>query len=131
MTLGELEEKLADLEDERASLETERQRLGQVSATVEDLRRRKRAVLEMWGVGLQLGLFWFPPRLRTLTYGLLGLGVVVSEDGTLEVEASWDANTMAAIEEVEAYARTLRDYRRAPSGAGRPPGGPRRGPRAP
>ena len=73
------------------------------------LRENRRAVLEAFGAGLQLGLFYFPPVLRRQVYGALGLAVVVFPDGPAEIEGHFDAEAIRLTKEVEEHALALRE----------------------
>jgi hypothetical protein len=48
----------------------------------------KRAILEMYGTGLQSGVHWLPPVLRRAVYAALGLRVEVFGDRTVRAEGS-------------------------------------------
>ena len=79
---------------------------------MEELKARKRAVLEMYGTGLMCGLEFFPPTLRRLLYGFLGLRVSVRADRTVRVEGDFDANVMRYTREVEEFAQALKEVDR-------------------
>ena len=70
------------------------------------LKENRRAVLEAFGAGLQLGLFYFPPVLRRQVYGALGLAVVVFPDGSMEIEGHFDAEAIRLTKELEGRANT-------------------------
>jgi site-specific DNA recombinase len=76
---------------------------------LEEMLRAKRALLEMFGTGLMVGLYWFPKRLRRQIYGLMGLRVLVHPDGGFEIEGAFDADLMRLSPEVEEYAAGLRE----------------------
>ncbi len=70
------------------AVERELARLREAEGRAEELRARKRAVLELYGTGLICGLEFFPPGLRRLLYGFLGLRVSVRADRTVRVEGT-------------------------------------------
>ncbi len=72
-----------------------------------NLEANRHAILEAYGTGLQLGLYWFPPHLRRQVYLALGLVAWVSPDGVVGIEGSFDADVMRLTREVEEYARAL------------------------
>jgi hypothetical protein len=62
----------AELKDREASTRAELERARGEAARAGALKENRRAVLEAFGAGLQLGLFYFPPVLRRQVYGALG-----------------------------------------------------------
>jgi hypothetical protein len=81
----------------------------EAEATVQEAEATKRAILEMYGTGLQSGVHWFPPVLRRAVYAALGLRVEVFGDRTVRAEGVFDANLMCLIREVEEYAEGVRE----------------------
>ncbi len=76
------------------------------------MEKAKRAVLEIFGTGLMVGLEWFPPKLRREIYGLLGLRVEVHADRTLDISGEFDADLIRLAlgsPEVEDYVAGLRE----------------------
>jgi hypothetical protein len=71
------------------------------------LESDRRAILDAYGTGLQLGLYWFPPRLRRQVYLALGLVVWVSPDGVVGIEGSFGADVIRLTREVEEYAAAM------------------------
>ena len=69
----------------------------------------RRAILEAYGTGLQLGLHYFPPHLRRQVYGALGITAYVSPDGAIEIEGYFDADVIRLTCELEEYALALRE----------------------
>jgi site-specific DNA recombinase len=112
MSSDELRARLAQLEEQKATAERELARLREAEGRVEELKARKRAVLEMYGTGLMCGLEFFPPGLRRLLYGFLGLRVSVRADRTVHVEGDFDANVMRYTREVEEFAQVLKEVDR-------------------
>jgi hypothetical protein len=93
----------------RSAAEDEIARLSGASSRVEEMEAARRAVLDMWGTGLSLGVFWMPSRLRRQVYGLLGLGVMLDAENTLTLEGRFDADLMRLTPEVEAWVEGLRE----------------------
>ena len=56
---------------------------------------------------MQLGLYWFPPRLRGQVYATLGLVARVSPEGLVSIEGSFDESAIRLTREVEEYAKAL------------------------
>lgn len=79
-----------ELEDEGRGVREELGRAHQSVARVRELEERREALLRMFGTGLRLGLYWFPPHLRRGVYELMGLRVVLRAGGQFSVEgATW------------------------------------------
>ena len=97
---GELQEREAEA---RAQLEGARR----AAERAHNLEANRRAILEAYGTGLQLGLHWFPPHLRRQVYLALGLVAWVSPEGLVGIEGSFDADVVRLTREVEEYARAL------------------------
>lgn len=91
--------------EEAARLELGRAREAEERAHT--LEANRRAILEAYGTGLQLGLMWFPPHLRRQVYLALGLVAWVSPDGLVGIEGYFDADVVRLTREVEEYARAL------------------------
>ena len=99
----------AELDDREASARAELERARGEAERAGALQENRRAVLEAFGAGLQLGLFYFPPALRRQVYGALGLAVVVFPDGSVEIEGHFDAEAIRLTREVEEHALALRE----------------------
>lgn len=110
MSRERFREKVAALDEERDAAKAELARIRETAGRVEEMEKAKRAVLEMFGTGLMVGLEWFPPRLRREVYGLLGLRVEVDADRTLRISGEFDADLMRRAlgsSEVRAYVAEL------------------------
>jgi DNA invertase Pin-like site-specific DNA recombinase len=94
-----------DRRERAARLEREKAREAQEHS--HNLEANRRAILDAYGTGLQLGLTWFPPHLRRQVYLALGLVAWVSPDGLVGIEGSFDADVVRLTREVEGYARAL------------------------
>lgn len=85
----------AELEDEERSVREELGRVHQSAARVRELEERREALLRMFGTGLRLGLYWFPPHLRRGVYELMGLRIFLRADGGYAVRViltlAWSA----------------------------------------
>ena len=68
-------------------------KIREAEATAQEAKVTKRAILDMYGTGLQNGVYWFPPVLRRAVYAALGLRVEVFGDRTVRAERSrtWTA----------------------------------------
>jgi hypothetical protein len=92
---------------EEAEARTQLERAREATQRVRDLKANRRVILEAYGMGLQLGLYWFPPHLRNQVYAALGLVGWVSPEGLVSIEGSFDAIVIRLTHEVEEYARAL------------------------
>lgn len=109
MTLAELQAENTRLDAERESAEGELAGLRSRSVEVEALRAHRENVLEAFGMGLQLGLEWFPAELRRQLYSALALRVVVDLDGGLALEGDLDRGVLRYTAELEAFVEALRE----------------------
>lgn len=82
------------------------------ASRISEMERAKRAVLEMFGTGLMIGIRLFPPRIRRAVYGLLGLHVEVRPDRTLTIEGRFDARVLHLSPEVEQWVEGMREIDR-------------------
>ncbi len=82
------------------------------TSRITEMERAKRAVLEMFGTGLMIGIRLFPPRIRRAVYGLLGLRVEVHPDRTLTIEGRFDARVLHVSPEVEQWVEGMREIDR-------------------
>lgn len=96
-----------ELEEREAEARAELERAREAAKRTRNLEANRRAILEAYGTGLQLGLMWFPPLLRRQVYLALGLVAWVAPDGPVEIEGSFDADVIRLTREVEEYARSL------------------------
>jgi chromosome segregation ATPase len=113
MTLDELGAKLDALNERRAVAERGLDRLRQDRGRLEELKAQRRFVLETFGEGLALGLFYCPPQLRRAVYELLRLKITVGADGSVvHVEGDLDANMVRVSEDLERYAARLNEAKR-------------------
>jgi hypothetical protein len=110
MTLSELKSRLTGLDAEKRLAEEELAAINDAESRLEEMERRKRALLSAYSTGLKLGVFWFPPELRRLVYELMGLRAVVHPDGAVEVRLDLDADLFARLTpELERYAKALQE----------------------
>ena len=105
----EYDRRAAEIAARRSAAEAEIARLSAAGSRVEEMEAARRAVLEMWGTGLSLGVFWMPPRIKRQVYGLLGLRVALDAGGTLTLEGSFDADLMRLTPEVASWVAGLRE----------------------
>jgi hypothetical protein len=98
-----------ELEEREAEARVQLERAQAAAESVHNLEANRRAILEAYGTGLQLGLYWFPPHLRSQVYAALGLVAWVSPEGLVSIEGSFDANVIRLTREVEQYAKALMD----------------------
>ena len=109
ITDAELDGFLAEVDARKNAAVEELAKIREAEATAQEAEVTKRAILDMYGTGLQNGVYWFPPVLRRAVYAALGLRVEVFGDRTVRAEGIFDANLMRLIPEVEAYAEGLRE----------------------
>jgi len=79
------------------------------SARVRELEERREVLLRMFGTGLRLGLYWFPPHLRRGVYELMGLRVHKHPGGGFTIEGDLDASVVRYTQEIAEYAEGLRE----------------------
>ena len=91
----------------RAAAQTELEKARDAASQVRELEERREAILRMFGTGLRLGLYWFPPHLRRGVYELMGLRVVLHPDGGFSLEGEVSANMVRMSEEVTEFAEQL------------------------
>ena len=106
---SEYDRRAAEVDARRNAAEGEIARLSGASSRVEEMEAARRAVLEMWGTGLSLGVHGMPSRLRRQVYGLIGLGVTLDAENTLTLEGRFDADLMRLTPEIEAWVAGLRE----------------------
>ena len=109
---SEYDRRAAEVDARRNAAEAEIARLSGASSRVEEMEAARHAVLEMWGTGLSLGVYWMPPRLRRQVYGLLGLGVTLDAENTLTLEGRFDADLMRLMAGFVPFAATHEPGRR-------------------
>jgi site-specific DNA recombinase len=107
MTIPELTERLEELDEDRASVDRELARTLGSYTRLQELEERREALLRMFGTGLRLGLYWFPPHLRRGVYELTGLKVFLHPDGGYAVEGDLDASVVRYTQEVAEFADRL------------------------
>jgi hypothetical protein len=108
MTLDELGAKLVDLDERRTIAEKQLDQLRDGRKRIDQLRAQKRFVLETFGLGLKLGLVYFPPQMRRAIYEMLQLKITVSDDDSVYIDGNLDANVMRLTQDIEEYAHILR-----------------------
>ena len=106
---SEYDRRAAEIDARRNAADGEIPRLSGASSRVEEMEAARRAVLEMWGTDLSLGVYWMPPRLKRRVYGLIGLGVTLDAENTLTLEGRFDADLMRLTPEIEAWVAGLRE----------------------
>ncbi len=105
----EIAKRAAALDEEATSVERLLQHSRDAAGRVEELEHTKQALVEAFGTGLKLGIGWMPPQLRHEVYEALGLRVVVDGAGGMQAEARVDTATIRFSQQVERYARALRE----------------------
>jgi len=98
-----------ELEDEESGVREELIKVQHASARVRELEERREVLLRMFGTGLRLGLYWFPPHLRRGVYELMGLRVHKHPGGGFTIEGDLDASVVRYTQEIAEYAEGLRE----------------------
>lgn len=109
ISMDRLRSKLADLDEQQGGARAELARLEQGNERVRQLEENKRVILETFGKGLNLGLNYFPARMRRAIYEMLNLRITADSTGIRYIEADISASFVRYTRDVEEYAQRLRD----------------------
>lgn len=109
LSKSKLSGRLERIEEEREAVRAELERTREEARHEAARQHNRRAILEAFGTGLQLGVVWFPPELRRQLYDALGLRALVSPDGSVVLEGSFDEATIRLTKEILEYAAALKE----------------------
>lgn len=109
---AELDTYIADLDNKRATAEERLSKVRGGQRRIEELQANKRAVVDMLGKGLLIGLEFFPPEMRRHVYDLARLRFTMNPNWTFSIEGDINADVIRYTKEAEDYAKKQAEWER-------------------